>query len=65
MSLTRAVAARDDASTIARLAVPLLINNLSLGGMLSADTIMAGRLGAGQLAAVAVGSNIAGVFHFF
>jgi MATE family multidrug resistance protein len=65
MSLTRAIAARDDASTIARLAVPLLINNLSLGGMLSADTIMAGRLGAGQLAAVAVGSNIAGVFHFF
>ena len=65
MSLTRAAAARDDASTIARLAVPLLINNLALGGMLSADTIMAGRLGADQLAAVAVGANFAGVTHFF
>ena len=64
MSLTRA-AARDHLPAIARLAVPLLVNNLCVGGMLSADTIMAGRLGVGQLAAVAIGSNFAGVFYFF
>lgn len=64
MSLTRA-AAREHLPAIARLAAPLLVNNLCVGGMLSADTIMAGRLGAAQLAAVAIGSNFAGVFYFF
>lgn len=55
---------RHHARCIGALAAPLLINNLGVGGMLSADTIMAGRLGADALAAVAVGANFVGVFHF-
>lgn len=55
---------RHHARSIGVLAAPLLINNLGVGGMLSADTIMAGRLGADSLAAVAVGANYVGVFHF-
>jgi multidrug resistance protein, MATE family len=55
---------RGDASQIARFAGPLLINNLGTAGMLSADTIMAGRLGAEQLAAVAVGANFISLFYF-
>lgn len=53
-----------DIRGIARLAAPLLINNLGVGGMLSADTIMAGQIGADALAAVAVGANYVGIFHF-
>lgn len=56
-------AARADAKVILRLAVPLLINNLASAGMTTADTIMAGRLGALQLAAVAVGANYVGIFY--
>ena len=55
---------RHHARSIAALAAPLLINNLGVGGMLSADTIMAGRLGPDALAAVAVGANFIGIFHF-
>jgi multidrug resistance protein, MATE family len=55
---------RHHARSIAVLAVPLLVNNLGVGGMLSADTIMAGRLGPEALAAVAVGANYIGIFHF-
>jgi MATE family multidrug resistance protein len=36
---------------------PLLANNLAIAGMAFADTVMAGRLGARDLAAVAVGSS--------
>lgn len=57
-------ALRHHARSIGVLAAPLLINNLGVGGMLSADTIMAGRLGPGALAAVAVGANYVGIFHF-
>jgi MATE family multidrug resistance protein len=64
MSASLAQRLRDDASIIARFAGPLLINNLGTAGMLSADTIMAGRLGAGQLAAVAVGANFVSLFYF-
>ncbi|MET0291641.1 MAG: MATE family efflux transporter [Steroidobacteraceae bacterium] len=55
---------RHHARSIAVLATPLLVNNLGVGGMLSADTIMAGRLGPDALAAVAVGANYIGIFHF-
>ncbi len=40
------------------LAMPLVANNLSIAGMGFADTVMAGRLGTTDLAAVALGSNI-------
>jgi len=57
-------ALRHHARSIGVLAAPLLVNNLGMGGMLSADTIMAGRLGPDALAAVAVGANYIGFFHF-
>ena len=41
-----------------KLAGPLIINNLSISGMQFADTVMAGRLGAEALAAVAVGASV-------
>ena len=40
------------------IAWPLMLNNLFNIGINAADTIMAGRLGANQLAAVALGSSI-------
>jgi multidrug resistance protein, MATE family len=42
---------------ILRLAGPLVANNLALAGMNFADTVMAGRLGTTDLAAVAVGGT--------
>jgi multidrug resistance protein, MATE family len=54
--------ARADASRIARLAAPLLVNNLASAGMSFTDTVMAGRLGATELAAVAVGANYCNFF---
>lgn len=44
--------------SLLRLAGPLIINNLALAGMQFADAVMAGKLGAEALAAVAVGSSI-------
>ena len=41
-----------------RIAGPLIVNNLSIAGMQFADAIMAGRLGAEALAAVAVGGSV-------
>ncbi len=40
------------------LAGPLIINNLSIAGLHFADAVMAGRLGAESLAAVAIGGSI-------
>lgn len=40
------------------LAGPLIVNNLSIAGIHFADAVMAGRLGAESLAAVAVGGSI-------
>ncbi|MGI9264179.1 MAG: MATE family efflux transporter, partial [Gammaproteobacteria bacterium] len=40
------------------LAGPLVANNLAIAGMGFADTVMAGRLGTTDLAAVALGSNL-------
>ena len=40
-----------------RLSGPLIINNLAIAGMGFADAVMAGSLGARELAAVAVGSS--------
>jgi|JRYD01.1.fsa_nt_gb MATE family multidrug resistance protein len=55
--------ARADAASIAHLALPLLINNLATAGMVTADTVMAGWLGARDLAAVAVGANYVSFFN--
>jgi multidrug resistance protein, MATE family len=46
-----------EAAAILRLAGPLVANNLALAGMSFADTVMAGRLGTTDLAAVAVGGS--------
>jgi len=49
---------RAQARAILRLGGPLVVNNLSVAGMGFADAVMAGRLGAKELAAVAVGSSV-------
>src|ERR1041384_4247995 len=51
-----------DARAICVLGLPLLGNNLSIMGMQFADTVMAGQLGARDLAALAVG---VGYYHLF
>jgi MATE family multidrug resistance protein len=48
----------NEARALGRLASPLIINNLSIAGMHFADAVMAGRLGAEALAAVAVGASV-------
>jgi len=49
---------REEAPALLRLAGPLIVNNLSIAGMQFADAVMAGRLGADSLAAVAVGASV-------
>ena len=49
---------RREALAILAIGGPLIIHNLALMGMQFTDTLMAGRLGAGTLAAVAVGANV-------
>lgn len=49
---------REQAKPLLRLAGPLIVNNLAVAGMQFADAIMAGRLGADALAAVAVGGSV-------
>ena len=51
-----------DARAIALLGGPLLVNNLSITGMSFADTVMAGQLGAIDLAGLAIGVSY---FHLF
>ena len=48
---------KSHASAILRLAGPLIVNNLAVAGMQFADAVMAGSLGAKELAAVAVGGS--------
>jgi len=47
-----------EAKALLLLAGPLIVNNLSIAGMQFADAVMAGRLGAESLAAVAVGGSV-------
>ena len=49
---------REELPALLRLAGPLIVNNLSIAGMQFADAVMAGRLGAESLAAVAVGGSV-------
>jgi MATE family multidrug resistance protein len=53
-----------DAGAIARLGGPLLVNNLALTGMSFTDTVMAGQLGARDLAGLAVGAAWYNLFFF-
>jgi len=48
----------DEIRALLWLAGPLIVNNLSIAGMQFADAVMAGRLGAEALAAVAVGGSV-------
>jgi MATE family multidrug resistance protein len=48
---------RSHLRAILTLGAPLVINNLAYAGITFADTVMSGHIGAGALAAVAVGSN--------
>ncbi len=54
----RITAWREQAKPLLRLAGPLIVNNLAVAGMQFADAVMAGRLGADALAAVAVGGSV-------
>ncbi len=47
-----------EASRLARLAAPVIVGQLSQVGIGFTDTVMAGRLGATELAAIAVGSSL-------
>lgn len=47
-----------ESRALAKLAGPLIVNNLSIAGMQFADAVMAGQLGARELAAVAVGASV-------
>ncbi len=49
---------RNEIVRLLGLSYPLIVNNLSLAGMQFADTVMSGRLGAVNLAAVAVGGSV-------
>jgi MATE family multidrug resistance protein len=47
-----------NASSLLRLAAPLIVNNLAIAGIQFSDAVMSGRLGSRELAAVAVGGSI-------
>jgi MATE family multidrug resistance protein len=49
---------RGETRGLLSLAGPLIVNNLSIAGMQFTDAVMAGRLGAESLAAVAVGASV-------
>ncbi|MDA0705781.1 MAG: MATE family efflux transporter [Proteobacteria bacterium] len=49
---------RHELRALLGLAGPLIVNNLSMAGIHFADAVMAGRLGAESLAAVAVGGSV-------
>jgi len=49
---------RQELPALLKLAGPLVVNNLAIAGMQFADAVMAGRLGAESLAAVAVGGSV-------
>ena len=47
-----------ESRSLLKLAGPLIMNNLAIAGMQFADAIMAGQIGARELAAVAVGGSV-------
>src|SRR5262245_44241708 len=62
MTISRRARLAADARTIVALGGPLIGNNLSISGMAFADTVMAGQLGAVELAGLAVG---VACYHLF
>jgi MATE family multidrug resistance protein len=56
--LTQKKAKRVELRALLKLAGPLIINNLAIASIHFADAVMAGRLGAKTLAAVAVGGSV-------
>ena len=58
VAYVRASGRREEAGKIIRVAGPLIVNNLSIAGMQFADAVMAGSIGARELAAVAVGGSV-------
>jgi MATE family multidrug resistance protein len=48
---------KTQAKALLRLGGPMIVNNLAVAGMAFADAVMAGSLGARELAAVAVGGS--------
>ncbi len=44
--------------SLLKLSAPLVVNNIAIAGMQFADAVMAGKLGAEALAAVAIGSSV-------
>jgi multidrug resistance protein, MATE family len=54
---------RADVATMALLAGPIFANNVATAGMAFVDTLMVGRLGTPELAAVAVGANCLNIFY--
>ncbi len=61
----RGTAAGREAAALARLAAPIIGGQLALMGLNFIDTVMAGRLGAAPLAAVAVGSSVWSSLNLF
>ena len=57
-STAKTLSWRNETRRLFTLAGPLIVNNLSIAGMQFADAVMAGRLGASTLAAVAVGGSV-------
>jgi MATE family multidrug resistance protein len=65
MQTASAAQVRSDAKMILRLGAPLIANNLANAGMTFADTVMAGQLGARELAGLAVGVSYYNLCFFF
>ncbi len=58
MSATASPILRDDLRALLRVGWPLILNNLFSIGVNVSDTLMVGRLGATQLAALSIGSSL-------
>ena len=56
---------RGELTALVRLASPIIVNNLAIAGMGFADTVMAGKIDARALAAVAVGNSAWMLFFLF
>ena len=56
---------RGELTALVRLAAPIIVNNLAIAGMGFADTVMAGKIDARALAAVAVGNSAWMLFFLF
>jgi MATE family multidrug resistance protein len=56
-------APRTDTRALLRLAAPIMVSQLAVMGLAVIDTVMAGRLSAVDLAAVAIGASIYGIVY--